>query len=1123
MKKIAMFFLIIFSLLVFGIFTYLKKSDNNYLNNTNTFIEKSLADSSTSPKLIDPFYSSNHFIVADYVLSSNGGDMSFAIQDALNKCSSSGGGTVFLERGIYVVSKTIVVPTSCTLMGDWQDPDNYQGTLDYGTKIVVDVNNFSSDTGNNETSGLFRLHHSSGVEGLTIYYKNQRASNPVPQPWSFIYESGMLMSVKNVTLINSYMGIGRGTSIKTAHEMLMVENVKGTVLKKGVLIHNSADVGTITGLTFTPKYWANANLSAFNDNVGNSSESTIANAIKSNGGFGLMITDAEQSQFVNITLSGFKYGVYIPDANAIKTRYMGSGSFYNLNISDCETGIRVDSGTYENKTLIDFRWGYVISNSSISGTQYAIYNDSSAVGSDRGTIKLNDVTIKGKVGGAAPVINNGGKTYSGVSKNVDLSGKVNNSGRFSNLNLYRKLKNNGSNFTALDSGSSIDQINNALSRVSANGGGVVYLKPGVYRVDKSINVPANVELRGSSSSPSRYFKTGTTLNVVSNVSAIKLTGNNSGVYGLNIIYESNVSSLSRSSSYSIFSYSIYVENVNNIYIKNVSIAAASHGIYLNKCNNFAIENIVTGAIDSAIRIDNSSNGLIMNCLQNGTVITRNSLYSIDEGTANFKYIMNPNTKKKLQYIYLSGDTDIEIQNCFTYGSYIFVNANDSKFYSVNTGYDGGTGVFYSSTNSNGVIINGLKMDGTSLNRSGGSAGSYNFAKIGNINENDATANVFSVPKRYVDASIKLSQSSVSISSMSSSEISYVYNGDGKLSCSSSNTSYANCSIDLNKKVVVITPVSNTSANVTITVSGLQGLYYSSTSSSVAVNLSFSSVMKGDVNGNNKIDSGDYVIIRKYLLKQITLNSGELARADANGDGKVNSMDYIVIRKTIINGASSQTPAPTAAPTAKPPEISTPSINGWVSTSLENTSVNSGSATTKICNLGSDASGLQIIEYSTSCSSAKTANITNGCATITIEACKNGSLTYRLRNSANYSSSITVNDIGKYLIYGQVYNQLLYVNISASNNENNLTHWTSNDKKVSDNVKSISEVAIDNHGSDSDETIVRYLYKGILGRDADQGGLNHWIDELRKNSRKKIISGIINSTEAQNIYSAWGYN
>ena len=108
--------------------------------------------------------------------------------------------------------------------------------------------------------------------------------------------------------------------------------------------------------------------------------------------------------------------------------------------------------------------------------------------------------------------------------------------------------------------------------------------------------------------------------------------------------------LAKGSSYNNYNYSIVSEGFSNVYVKNVTIVAASHGIFMKNCKNFAIENIITCVLENAIRVDNSSDGLIMNCLQNGSVICRNRLFAIDEGTANFNYIMNPNTKKKMRYI-----------------------------------------------------------------------------------------------------------------------------------------------------------------------------------------------------------------------------------------------------------------------------------------------------------------------------------------------------------------------------------------------------------------------------------------------------------------------------------------
>ncbi len=73
--------------------------------------------------------------------------------------------------------------------------------------------------------------------------------------------------------------------------------------------------------------------------------------------------------------------------------------------------------------------------------------------------------------------------------------------------------------------------------------------------------------------------------------------------------------------------------------------------------------------------------------------------------------------------------------------------------------------------------------------------------------------------------------------------------------------------------------------------------------------------QGDVDGNGKVGSTDYVLVRKHLLKQSLLTGDKLTRADVNSDGKVSSLDYILIRKIIIGSVMpTNTPAPTTTPT-----------------------------------------------------------------------------------------------------------------------------------------------------------------------------------------------------------------
>ncbi len=58
--------------------------------------------------------------------------------------------------------------------------------------------------------------------------------------------------------------------------------------------------------------------------------------------------------------------------------------------------------------------------------------------------------------------------------------------------------------------------------------------------------------------------------------------------------------------------------------------------------------------------------------------------------------------------------------------------------------------------------------------------------------------------------------------------------------------------------------------------------------------------KGDVNGDGKVNSTDYIAIRKHILKQVELKGEKLKRANINGDKNVNSLDYIAVRKIILN-------------------------------------------------------------------------------------------------------------------------------------------------------------------------------------------------------------------------------
>ena len=58
---------------------------------------------------------------------------------------------------------------------------------------------------------------------------------------------------------------------------------------------------------------------------------------------------------------------------------------------------------------------------------------------------------------------------------------------------------------------------------------------------------------------------------------------------------------------------------------------------------------------------------------------------------------------------------------------------------------------------------------------------------------------------------------------------------------------------------------------------------------------------GDVNMDGEINSADYILIRKFIMRSITLTNVQTKLADINNDNKVTSIDYVTIRKLLMSG------------------------------------------------------------------------------------------------------------------------------------------------------------------------------------------------------------------------------
>lgn len=68
------------------------------------------------------------------------------------------------------------------------------------------------------------------------------------------------------------------------------------------------------------------------------------------------------------------------------------------------------------------------------------------------------------------------------------------------------------------------------------------------------------------------------------------------------------------------------------------------------------------------------------------------------------------------------------------------------------------------------------------------------------------------------------------------------------------------------------------------------------------NKTYTIIVLGDVNGDGKISSADYVRIKNAILKKVELSSAQKLASDANNDSKISSADYVRVKNYILKKA-----------------------------------------------------------------------------------------------------------------------------------------------------------------------------------------------------------------------------
>ncbi|MFK4085345.1 discoidin domain-containing protein [Kribbella sp. NPDC020789] len=625
------------------------------------------------PRLVETVNPTEDGVVADFDATAYGADRSGrndstkAIQAAIYACQDAGGGTVWLPAGKYKVTDTIEVHAFCTLRGDRRDPDKGRTGDGYGTVVVADL--AAGDDG----PSLFRIGGSAGVLGVTTYYPNQSAAKPVPYNYTFEVPGGawignenyMMSTVADVTMLNSYRGIGISTmqndrgnapSSGQVHESTTIRNIRGTALFEGARAYNGADVGTWENVAFSNSYWADAP-AAYRPPA-----RAALDAWTRAHGTGLVLGDLEWDQFHKIALSDYLTGVHVVAGQ----RAQFTGSFLDLDIRRTDVGVLVDE--------MDSRWGWQVAGGRIEGSDHAIVNNS------QGYVKLTGTALSGPLSGVIHQLSGTAPSYTQRALPKPEQ------------RLYVVAAPHGIGY--LPAADATGAVQKVLDQAGRRGGGIVYLPAGWYRISTHLRVPAKVELRGASAVPNRDqggASYGTVLHAFegrnapeSAPSLITLCAQ-AGLRGLRVFYPEN----NPGSADGVVPYPYAVRgHAGGNYVINAGFPNTWNGIDL-RGDHTVVRKVAGAFFDHAVHLGAGRDARVEGVLSNGNAVTRTGYqqpYWMDEGRI-FELVIDKYMRKTAKIVTVDGTTGVTLLNVFAYGFHDGLVVNSGQVDAINLGTD----------------------------------------------------------------------------------------------------------------------------------------------------------------------------------------------------------------------------------------------------------------------------------------------------------------------------------------------------------------------------------------------------------------------------------------------------
>ncbi|MCQ2425327.1 MAG: hypothetical protein MJ070_04220 [Lachnospiraceae bacterium] len=542
-----------------------------------------------------------------------------AFKKAIDAVSKQGGGTVFVPAGFWCITDHLTLPSHVGLVGEL-DPDNLRAS----TVICVYADKGSS------SGGFFDMGMQSAVKDLAVWYPEQTFVNgqPIPYPATFRQCGSEGVTIENVVMVNSYIGIDFATG-GSNNSLQYVRNVRGTCFVYGYENNHSYDIGRIEELDFSPEIWLNSTLPG-------TPNPALLRTYMLRHSTGMILERIDWTYLADCKFSGLQTGVLCRRTDD----GVSNGHMYNFTITDCYYCFRAEACSWMMITNCVMKASGNEGASAIclektNGGDVSIA-DCALVSSGKNAI-LNQGSGRISVTDSA-ITSVGGTAFAQVTTHPQTS--VNNtiSDGGNNL-LYDFIDVPTPKITAPDYGKTVvtkptsdKWINitaepyNAKKGSDVTGilqkaiddlketGGTIYFPAGAYTLNGHINVWAGIELRGADSwaqnqNASRFqttFGQGDP-----DGEALFTLYDGAGLRGLAVIYTD------QSDTTDLHSHSFTVRgDGKGIYLVDVSLPTSWNGVDFatNRCDEHYIEYLWMCPLNTGIQVGGGSeNGIIRDC------------------------------------------------------------------------------------------------------------------------------------------------------------------------------------------------------------------------------------------------------------------------------------------------------------------------------------------------------------------------------------------------------------------------------------------------------------------------------------------------------------------------------